>query len=62
MYVVGGFEGGNIKAPLILVAKGSGGLDEIKEALLDDQPQYVLYRTSDVYDGYNTVKFVYIYW
>ena len=61
-WVLGGFEGGDIKHPIVLVAKGNGGVEEIKEYLDDGQVMYALYRTTDVYDDIQTVKFVYIYW
>lgn len=61
-WVLAGFEGGDIKRPLVVIATGTGKIDEIKELLDDTQVMYALYRTTDVYDDIQTVKFVYIYW
>lgn len=61
-WVLAGFESGDIKRPLVVVATGTGKIDEIKELLDDTQVMFALYRTTDVYDDIQTVKFVYIYW
>lgn len=62
-WVVVGYESnGDIKKPLVVVAKGSGDIDEMKQHLDDSQAMYSLFRTTDVYDDIKTVKFVYIYW
>jgi len=45
-----------------LIASGSGGLSELVSHLSLDSVAYGLYRTTDVYDGHVTVKFVAIYW
>ena len=61
-WVLAGFEGGDIKRPLSVIATGTGCLDELKSGLDDSQVMFALYRTSDTYDEIHTVKFVYIYW
>ena len=60
--VVGYEDGGDIKKPLTVVAKGTGDIEEMKPHFDESQPMYALFRTSDVYDEIKTVKFVYIYW
>ena len=61
-WVLAGFEGGDIKRPLVVIATGTGKIDEIRQLLDDTQVMYALYRTTDVYDDIQTVKFVYVYW
>ena len=61
-WALAGFEDNNLKRPLTLVAKGTGGIADLQDSLLDDQVMYALYRTSDCIDDIKTVKFVYIYW
>lgn len=61
-WILATFEDGQPKKPLILVATGTGDIDELKESLQDDQVMYGLYRTADKIDDIATVKFVYIYW
>jgi Cofilin/tropomyosin-type actin-binding protein len=62
-WVVVGFENnGDIKKPLVVVAKGNGDVDEMKQHFDDGQAMYALFRTTDVYDDIKTVKFVFIYW
>jgi hypothetical protein len=62
-WVVVGFEdNGNIKKALVVLAKGTGNVEEMKQHFDDGQAMYALYRTTDIYDEIKTVKFVYIYW
>ncbi|ESN93342.1 hypothetical protein HELRODRAFT_194138 [Helobdella robusta] len=61
-WVLTGFQNGDIKKPLEVLATGVSDLNEMKGYLQDDQVQFALFRTSDVYDSIQTVKFVYIYW
>lgn len=61
-WVLAGFEAGDVKRPLVVVAVGTGGIEEIKAQLDDSQVMFALYRTTDVYDEIQTVKFVYLYW
>ena len=56
------YQDNNIKKPLVVVNKGSGGIDDMKEYLNNEHIQYGLLRTTDTYDDIQTVKFVYIYW
>ena len=60
--VVGYGDDGDIKKPLSVIAKGTGDIDTLKQHFDDSQAMYALYRTSDMYDDIQTVKFVYIYW
>lgn len=41
---------------------GSGGADELREALEDDSVMYGIVRLQEQIDQSNTVKFVYIHW
>ena len=61
-WLLAGYEDNNIKKPLVVVNKGSGSMEAMKEHLNNEQVQYGLLRTSDTYDEIKTVKFVYIYW
>jgi len=62
-WVVVGYEDkGDIKKPLYVIAKGTSGVDEMKQHFDDSQAMYALYRTTDTYDDITTVKFVYINW
>eukprot|EP01094_Clydonella_sp_ATCC50884_P012043 TRINITY_DN2192_c0_g1_i1.p2 TRINITY_DN2192_c0_g1~~TRINITY_DN2192_c0_g1_i1.p2 ORF type:complete len:284 (+),score=93.20 TRINITY_DN2192_c0_g1_i1:212-1063(+) len=46
----------------VLCLKGVGtDLEGLRSLLSDDGIYYALYRTTDVYDGHKTIKFVYIY-
>jgi len=45
-----------------LIASGAGGIEEMVTHLTLDSVAYGLYRTTDVYDGYTTVKFLALYW
>lgn len=48
------------KFTLDLLGKGSGGFDEFMGALDEEKACFGLYRTTDVYDGHTTVKFVFV--
>ena len=61
-WAVAGFEDGDLKKRLLLIAKGKGGVEELKDTLRDDQIMYAFYRNMDIIDDIPTVKFVYIYW
>jgi hypothetical protein len=47
---------------VVLQDIGSGGLEELRNALKLDQVQYGLLRVYDFYDGHRTTKFVFIIW
>eukprot|EP01098_Paradermamoeba_levis_P005747 TRINITY_DN2402_c0_g1_i1.p1 TRINITY_DN2402_c0_g1~~TRINITY_DN2402_c0_g1_i1.p1 ORF type:complete len:503 (-),score=209.72 TRINITY_DN2402_c0_g1_i1:44-1552(-) len=47
---------------IVLVSTGSGGLDELRSHFDTSSINYAFYRTSDVYEGHVTVKFVLILW
>jgi hypothetical protein len=55
-----GYEGSTNN--IVLVAKGTGDLDELITHLKDDQILYGLYRTTDTIDNTVAVKFVLIVW
>lgn len=61
-WVLAGFQDGDLKKPLVVTATGTGGISELREALNDSHVTFGLFRTSDVIDDIQTVKFVYIYW
>eukprot|EP00123_Amoebidium_parasiticum_P012897 comp21640_c0_seq1/m.30404 comp21640_c0_seq1/g.30404 ORF comp21640_c0_seq1/g.30404 comp21640_c0_seq1/m.30404 type:complete len:339 (-) comp21640_c0_seq1:557-1573(-) len=58
-WVLGTYEGGDPKRPVVLAAKGTGGLDELVGSLDPAKIMYGLLRTTDVYEGITTIKFVY---
>jgi len=43
-----------------LLGSGEGGIDQLLEAVNDNNACFALLRVSDVYDGHTTVKFVYL--
>jgi len=43
-----------------LLGSGEGGIDQLLEAVNDNNACFALLRGSDVYDGHTTVKFVYL--
>lgn len=47
---------------IVLVGKGTGGVDEMKEHFQANMVGYGLVRKTEVFDGSTTVKFVYIQW
>eukprot|EP01097_Dermamoeba_algensis_P004592 TRINITY_DN2979_c0_g1_i1.p1 TRINITY_DN2979_c0_g1~~TRINITY_DN2979_c0_g1_i1.p1 ORF type:complete len:374 (-),score=81.51 TRINITY_DN2979_c0_g1_i1:35-1156(-) len=47
---------------ITLVSTGSGDLEELRTHLDENAVLYAYYRTSDVYEGHTTVKFVLIIW
>lgn len=48
------------KFTLDVLGSGSGGFDDFMGALDESKVCFGLYRTTDVYDGHTTVKFVYV--
>eukprot|EP00121_Abeoforma_whisleri_P015563 Awhi_evm1s14329 len=62
-WAIGGYKDGNTKnTDILLVGTGTGGLDEFAAALDDSQAMYGLLRSSDTYEGIETVKFVFVAW
>ncbi|ELU18834.1 hypothetical protein CAPTEDRAFT_226752, partial [Capitella teleta] len=61
-WVIGGFAGGDPKKNLELKQKGSGDIATVVKHLDDNEVAYILYRTTDIIDEIETVKFVYVYW
>lgn len=61
-WCAGSYAEKNAKKPIVLVGKGSTGLEGIKALLDDDMVVYGLLRVQDEVDGILTVKFVFIQW
>jgi len=47
---------------ITLLSTGTGDLEELRTRLDENSVLYADYRTSDVYEGHTTVKFVLIIW
>ena len=45
---VAGYDGGNIKNPIVLLGSGAGGIDELKALCADDAVVYGFYRVVSI--------------
>lgn len=61
-WILSGFEDNNPQKVLELRQKGTGDIATIVKYLSEDEVSYILYRTTDIMDDIETVKFVYVYW
>jgi hypothetical protein len=61
-WMIATYENGDINKPIDLIAKGSNGVEGLKEHLKQDSISYGLIRVVDKIDGLPTVKFAYIDW
>lgn len=61
-WCVGSYGEKNPKKPIVLIGKGTGGLQGIIKLLENDIVAYALLRVQDTVDGIATVKFVFITW
>jgi len=59
-WCIGKYEDDDVKKPVVLVDRGSGGVDEFSSYLASDSIAYALVRVTDVIEGISTVKFVFI--
>ena len=59
-WALASYQGNDVKKPITLVAKGSGGVDELSSNFTSDMIGYGLIRVVDVIEGIKTVKFVFI--
>ncbi|KNC79905.1 hypothetical protein SARC_07724 [Sphaeroforma arctica JP610] len=61
-WVVAAYSGNDARKPVVVVAKGTGGVDEMASKLDGSMVMYAFARVQDVYEGIKTVKFVYLQW
>lgn len=52
----------NCKKPLVIIASGENGVDELKKHLGNDMVAYGLVRVVDTIEGIKTIKFILIVW
>ncbi|KJE92771.1 hypothetical protein CAOG_009700 [Capsaspora owczarzaki ATCC 30864] len=56
------YQDNDVKKPIIAVASGSGDRDQLRQHITTEMVAYILWRTTDVYEGITNVKFVSITW
>lgn len=56
------YQNDDVKLPLTVLATGTGERDEFRKHVKSDMVAYILFRTTDVYEGITNVKFVSFNW